>query len=50
MKWTVVTQSDDGSLSVAGPFDDEQAATLYGNEQETPESGCICHVLPLVTP
>lgn len=50
MKWTVVCEADDGSLSVKGPFEDEAAATLYGNETETEDSGLVCHVLPLEVP
>jgi hypothetical protein len=50
MKWTVVIESEDGSLAVVGPFSDQLAATEYGNEHETAEDRNTCHVLPLETP
>jgi hypothetical protein len=50
VKWVVVIESADGALSVKGLFPDELAAILYGNDEETLESGLICHVLPLETP
>jgi len=50
IKYTVVIESEDGSLNVIGPFPTELAATLYGNDEETEDSGYICHVLPLESP
>lgn len=50
MKWVVILEAEDGSLSAEGPFSDEYKATIYGNGRETEESALTCHVRPLETP
>lgn len=49
-QWVVAIIALDGSISVVGPFRDEYAATIWGNEHETEESGWTCHVLLLEPP
>lgn len=49
-EWAVIIEADDGSLAVVGSFPSELAATLWGNDHETEDSGYICHVRPLESP
>lgn len=42
--YAIVITADDGTVSVAGPVEDEYRATLAANEIETVESGRFANV------